>query len=195
VEQQTTGVVATGGPIVVPVAPGPPPVTVTAYQLPGVPATTTKIPVAALPPTLWPSSPTVVNSFRTGAITAATIADTVAAQVGLPKLAVPTTKGVQAIGTSFIQAQGLVRSATVGAVQGTITAVATGGNVPNAIKTGLNGIKKSIVGDPTVPKVSASGVVTGVPALDTNEPVKRLGAIKTVSTTVKKAVQNVAAAV
>lgn len=203
VENQSTGVKADGelGQITIPFPTSTSPlITVDAYSLPGefVPATTN--PGAAGFP--GPNATTVNNSATNGFRAAAGTLDSIT-PAGLPKLATPITVGAQEVGTSLIQAGGLVRSASATAVQNTFNAVASGNptNVRNAVVGGVSGVSKSVFGDSSVPLVtpisSSVGVDLpsgGVPVPGTVAPVKRLGAIGTVTTTVTKAVTGVATA-
>jgi hypothetical protein len=102
--------------------------------------------------------------------------DGVIKALGGPPVFVQTvSRSTQAIGTSFIQAQGLVRSSTLNAITGVNLAVVNGGDVNQAIQTGLTSIQRSILGNPGAPAGS----------------VARLGAINTVTHTVQKAVSDV----
>ena len=53
------------------------------------------------------------------------------------------------VGVTVIQAQGLVRSGAVGAVQGIVDATTTGGNVTTALSGGATKIQKAVLGDST----------------------------------------------
>jgi hypothetical protein len=161
------------------------------YSLPGIPDTTS---TTALVPVFTKNMPIVVGPISAATNNLATDIDDASDSVGGPKLAGPLTSGAQAVGTSVVQAQGLVRSATVDAVTN-VAAASLSGNpqaVGTAIQTGAGGIQKSIVGDSSVPLVNpATGKVDSNSNLNTAAPVKRLGAIGTVSSTVQKAASNV----
>jgi hypothetical protein len=97
------------------------------------------------------------------------------------------------VGTSIVQAQGLVRDATVNAVQGTVNAATTGGNVGGAAQTGADNIGKSVFGDPSIQyKVDPT---TGKPVSASTEgsvdSIHKLGAIGTVSSATQTAAKNV----
>ena len=87
----------------------------------------------------------------------------------------------------------MVRDATVNAVQGTVNAATTGGDVGGAVQTGANNIGKSVFGDSSIKyKVSPD---TGKPVSgDTNgavDSIHKLGAIGTVSSATQTAAKNV----
>jgi hypothetical protein len=162
------------------------------YTLPGQAATTSPI-LTTTPPYLQ-NVPTVVAPINAATTKVAGDFDNVSAALGGPKLAKPITTGAQAIGTSVVQAQGLVRTAVVGTAQGATLAALSGNpqGVATAFQTGASNIQKSIVGDPSVPLVNpATGKVSTNTSLNTAAPVKRLGAIGTVSSTVQKAASDV----
>jgi hypothetical protein len=118
----------------------------------------------------------IPGNISNGLNNAAAKADGVIKALGGPPVLVQTiSRSTQAIGTSFIQAQGLVRSATLNAITGVNLAVVHGGNVNAAIQAGLTSVQRSILGNPSAPSGS----------------VARLGAIKTVTHTVQKAVKDV----
>lgn len=94
------------------------------------------------------------------------------------------------VGTAVVQAQGLVRDATVNAVQGTVNAATSGGDVGGAIQTGASKVGKSVFGDASITyKVdpnSGKPVTASTPG--SVDSIHKLGAIGTVS----KSVQNAA---
>jgi hypothetical protein len=121
----------------------------------------------------------IPGNISNGLNNAAAKVDGVIAAVGGPPVFVQTvSRSTQAIGTSFIQAQGLVRSSMLNAITGVNLAVVHGGNVNAAIQAGLTSVQQSILGNPA----AAAGSVA------------RLGAIKTVTHTVQKAVKDVGTA-
>jgi hypothetical protein len=186
-EQQTVGINATG------ITPDH------TYSLPGETSTRTWVPIPGVPQAEWPVSETVDAGYH-GAVAA--IAEAVDEQTGTTTFGAIVRAG-NAMEYSIFQAQGLVRSATLGAIQDTVDAAISGGDVPGAVTSGVQSIQKSIFGDPDVPKVTPGpaapgsavvgnvGVHTGT-ATDTVEPVKRLGAIKTITSTAQTQVANVA---
>lgn len=143
-------------------------------------------------------APTVNAPATAGFLAAATIVDNNTPSV-VPKLATPIVKGAGEVGTSLIQASGLVRTASVTAVQNTLNSATGLSNVPvgTSIRNGIDGVTKSVIGDSTVKKVTpignGLGIVTGGPT-DTVSPVKRLGAIQTVTQTTANAIKGVATA-
>ena len=186
-EQQTVGISATG------ITPDG------TYSLPGETSTRTWVPIPGVPQDQWPVSETVDAGYH-GAV--ATIAQAFDEQTGTTTFGAIVTAG-NAMEYSIFQAQGLVRSATLGALQDTVDAATTGGDVAGAVTGGLQNIQKSIFGDPSVPKVTPVpappgsavvgnvGVHTGT-ASDTVEPVKRLGAVKTITSTFSTQIADVA---
>jgi hypothetical protein len=125
--------------------------------------------------------PTVVAPINTATTTVSKHLDNVSAAFGGPKVAEKITTSSQAVGTSVVQAQGLVRSAVVGTAQ-TATLAAIQNNpqgVANAIQSGPANVQKAILGDSTATKGT----------------VKNLGAIGTVSSTVQKAASDISKAV
>jgi hypothetical protein len=168
------------------------------YTLPGV--ANTKAPVITVSPPSFQNVPTVAAPINAAAVKVATDFDSVSKAFGGPSNVAKTmTTSAQAVGTSVIQAQGLVRTAAVGTAQGVATAAIAGNpqGVSNAIQTGAGNIQKAIAGDPSVQLVDpATGKVnTGNPTKNTAAPVKRLGAIGTVSSTVQKAASDISNAV
>jgi hypothetical protein len=134
-------------------------------------------PVVGQTPAVSPGA--IPGNISNGLNSAAAKVDGVIAAVGGPPVFVQTvSRSTQAIGTSFIQAQGLVRSSMLNAITGVNLAVVHGGNVNAAIQNGLTSVQQSILGNPA----AAAGSVA------------RLGAIKTVTHTVQKAVKDVGTA-
>jgi hypothetical protein len=130
-----------------------------------------------------PLSPTQLGTLpaniSNGLNNAAAKFDGVIHTLGGPTVLVQTiSRSTQAIGTSFIQAQGLVRSSTLNAISGVNTAIVNRGNVNAAIQAGIKSVQLSILGDSTAP--------TGT--------VANLGAIKTVTHTIQKSVKDVGTA-
>ena len=101
------------------------------------------------------------------------------------------------VGTVVVQAHGLVRDATVNAVQGTVNAATTGGDVGGAVQTGANNIGKSVFCDSSIRyKVNPD---TGKPvAADTKgavDSIHKLGGIGTVSSAIQTAAKNVSSSI
>lgn len=97
------------------------------------------------------------------------------------------------VGTSIVQAQGLVRDATVNAVQGTLDAATIGGDVGGAVQSGVDGIGKSVFGDSSIKhKLNPE---TGKPVSAGTEgavdSIHKLGAIGTVNSATQTAAKNV----
>jgi hypothetical protein len=158
------------------------------YSIPGEPDTTTGVVLVPSPGIM----PTVVTPINKATSKVALDFDNVSASVGGPRLASPVTSGAQRVGTSIVQAQGLVRTAAVGAVGGVATAALTNGDVAGAVRSGADGVVKSVFGDSTVPLVNKT-TKKATTSADPNAvaPVRRLGAIGTVSSTVQKAASDV----
>ena len=70
-------------------------------------------------------------------------------EAGLPKVVETSLVQTEKVGVTVIQAQGLVRSGAVGAVQGIVDATTTGGNVATALSGGATKIQKAVLGDST----------------------------------------------
>ena len=164
----------------------------TTFSIPGVPDTNIGAVLVPAPGV----TPTVITPINKAASKAALDFDNVSASVGGPRLATPITSGAQRVGTSIVQAQGLVRTAAVGAVGGVASAALTNGDVAGAVQTGADGVVKSVFGDSSVPLVNKNSKKATTSA-DPNAvaPVRRLGAIGTVSSTVQKAASDVGNAV
>jgi hypothetical protein len=149
------------------------------------------LPLGTYPvPVSVPNSANIPKPFNSAVNTVEN--NLIAAGVPGAKVLKSTTVESQRVGTAVVQAQGLVRTATVGAVQGTINAATTGGNVPGAVQTGLNNVGKSVFGDPSVTqKVNPT---TGQPDNTSAgvDSVRKLGAIGTVSSATQTAAKNVA---
>jgi hypothetical protein len=119
-------------------------------------------------------------NISNGLNNAAAKTDGVIKALGGPSVFVQTvSRSTQAIGTSLIQAQGLVRVSTLNAITGVNLAVVHGGNVNQAIQNGITSIQHSILGDPTAANPNS---------------VAGLGAIKTVTHTIQKAAKDVGTA-
>jgi hypothetical protein len=107
-----------------------------------------------------------------------------------------TTSIIQShrIGVTVIQAQGLIRSASLGAVQRVVTASTHNGDVANASVEGATDIRKAVFGDPDLDE-GAGGVApdpdTGLPVAST----RKLGAVRTVGTGFRNAASATSAAI
>jgi hypothetical protein len=152
-------------------------------QLPGQAATTSPIGIPTNP--FFQNVPTVVAPINAATKKVANDFDNVSAALGGPKLANPITVGAQEVGTGIVQAQGLVRTAGVGTLSAATQAALARNpqGVATAFQNAPGALQKAVFGDPAGPNIG------GAPS------VKKLGAIGTVSATVKKAADNIGNAV
>jgi hypothetical protein len=115
-------------------------------------------------------------------------------EAGAPRVIATSIVQSHRIGVTVIQAQGLVRSASLGAVQGVVTAAIHNGDVEKAFIDGGTDVLNAVFGDPDLdgkPAGVAPDPDTGLPVAST----KRLGAIKSVATGFRNAGTAVSAAV
>lgn len=166
-----------------------------AYTLPGQADNVAIQPITTAPG--FALKPTVVAPINAAAGKVATDFDNLSASVGGPTTVARTLTGsASAVGTSVVQAQGLVRTAGLGTLSAaTQAAIARNPQgVATAIQNAPGNLQKAVFGDTSVPLVSPT---TGQPSTASNAvaPVKRLGAIGTVSSTVQKAANDVGNAV
>ncbi len=106
--------------------------------------------------------------------------DDVSAALGGPRVVHQTALSLESVGTSVIQAEGLVRTATLGAVSSVAVTAVNKGDVAKAVREGRAEIKRAIFGRPASASAPAGSA-------------KQLGAIKTVKTTVQKAQKDIRA--
>ena len=109
-------------------------------------------------------------------------------EVGVPKVVEQTLLSSEKIGVTVLQARALVRGATVGAVQDTILAASSGGDVGAAIQNGAIRIQKSVFGDPDAPDAHVDPYDSESP---TAPSIAQLGAVGSVTTSVQQAANDV----
>lgn len=107
-------------------------------------------------------------------------------KAGAPTVVATSIIQSHRIGVTVLQAQGLIRSASLDAVQGVVTAATHHGDTKDAITKGVTGVRKAVFGDPSLagqPGGTVADPDTGAQVAST----RRLGAIKTVTTGLKNA--------
>jgi hypothetical protein len=107
-------------------------------------------------------------------------------KAGAPTVVATSIIQSHRIGVTGLQAQGLVRSASLDAVQGVVTAATHRGDVKDAVRNGVTGVRRSLFGDSSLagqPGGTVADPDTGAQVSST----RKLGAIKTVTTGLKNA--------
>ena len=107
---------------------------------------------------------------------------------GVPKVVEQTLLSSEKVAIAVQQARVLVRTTTVSAIQDTILAATSSGDVGGAVENGVARVQKAIFGDPDKPDAHRDPFDTSSPRAPS---IAQLGAIGSVTTSVKQAVNDV----
>lgn len=150
---------------------------VTSVDKSGVPTSTD----VSLPTGPLPNGKVIPNRFQSAVDT---VENNLVAN-GVPGAPVLRSVTVESrrVGTSIVRAQGLFRDATVNAVQGTVNAATTGGNIGAAVQSGADNVGKSVFGDKSIKYKVDPTTGQPVPASTAGsvDSIHKLGAIGAVS--------------
>lgn len=111
-------------------------------------------------------------------------------EAGVPKVVEQTLLSLEKVGIAVQQARVLVRGATVSAVQNVILAATERRDVVGAIQDGFTGVQQAVFGNPDAPDAHVDPYDNTSP---TAPSIAQLGAVGSVTTSVRQAVKDVGA--